>query len=49
MKSSDYFAWYVLFKGQDLYNKVLCSFPCYGATAGMLQCVIIGSQFLISF
>lgn len=38
----------VLVKGQDLYNKVLCSFPCYGGIAGTLLCVIIGSQILTS-
>lgn len=33
---------------RDLYNKILCSFPCYGGIAGILQCVIIGSQILTS-
>lgn len=49
IKSSDYFALYVLVKGQGLYNKVLCSFPCYRGIAGTLQCVIIGTQILTSF
>ena len=49
IKRSDYFALYVLVKGQDLYNKALLLFRCYGAIAGKLQCVIIGSQILISF